>query len=136
MNVDRRNLHKLESLGSEAFTIERKREDVENVDEDERKRKSVKKIDNMLAKELTRETDESDHKAPVMCHCAECMCKIPIIGSILKCICYGVCVNKYYVGWFRDCTDPRFWIRYFFMKVMELSLSLIQSDAADERFVV
>ena len=56
MNGDRRNLHKLESLGSEAFTIERKREDVENVDEDERKRKSVKKIDNMLAKELTRET--------------------------------------------------------------------------------
>ena len=67
----------------------------------------MKKIDNMLAKELTRETDESDHKAPVMCHCAECMCKILIIGLILKCICYGG-VEYYRVGWFRDCTDPRF----------------------------
>eukprot|EP00938_MAST-03A_sp_MAST-3A-sp1_P003006 g3006.t1 len=207
MNVGQCNLHKLESLGSEAFTIERTGESVEKMDEkkmlskeltgeieqtresvekmdekkmlskeltgeieqtresvekmdekkmlskeltgeieqtresvekmDEKKmlskeltgeieqtRESVEKIDEMLSNELTGETDEINHKAPVMCHCAQCMCKIPIVGSILKCICFGVCVNKYYVGWFRDCTDPRFWIRYFFMKVMELSLTL------------
>ena len=55
------------------------------------KRRSVKKIDNMLAKELTRETDESDHKAPVMCHCAECMCKIPIIDRFVYLLWSGEC---------------------------------------------
>ena len=117
MNLTSRHLHRLHSLGSQAFE----------------RRKSVHEMDKMLSG-LSGKNDESDHKAPIMCHCATCCCNIPILGTILKCICYKICVNKSYVGWFRDCTDPRFWIRYFFMKVMELSLTLYNTITFESHY--